>query len=52
MIKIFDFINYSNKYFDENKPWKLAKEDVIKCEDILYNCCNNIYYMCVCIVVP
>ena len=25
--KIFDFINYSNKYFDEKEPWKLAKED-------------------------
>lgn len=41
--KIFDFINYSNKYFDENEPWKLTKEDVIKCEDILYNCCNIIF---------
>ena len=41
--KIFDFINYSNKYFDENEPWKLAKEDVSKCEDILYNCCNIIF---------
>ena len=41
--KIFDFINYSNKYFDENEPWKLAKENTSKCEDILYNCCNIIY---------
>ena len=41
--KIFNFINYSNKYFDENEPWKLAKEDVSKCEDILYNCCNIIF---------
>jgi methionyl-tRNA synthetase len=41
--KIFDFINYSNKYFDENEPWKLAKEDTNKCEDILYNCCNIIF---------
>ena len=41
--KIFDFINYSNKYFDENEPWKLAKEDREKCEDILYNCCNIIF---------
>ena len=43
LTKIFDFINYSNKYFDENEPWKLAKEDISKCEDILYNCCNIIY---------
>ena len=41
--KIFDFINYSNKYFDENEPWKLAKDDVRKCEDILFNCCNIIF---------
>ncbi len=40
--KIFDFISYSNKYFDENEPWKLAKENVNKCEDILYNCSNII----------
>lgn len=41
--KIFDFINYSNKYFDANEPWKLAKEDSNKCEEILYNCCNIIF---------
>lgn len=41
--KIFEFINYSNKYFDENEPWKLAKDDVDKCEDILFNCCNIIF---------
>ena len=43
LTKIFDFISYANKYFDENEPWKLAKEDTNKCEDILYNCCNIIY---------
>lgn len=42
LLKIFNFINYSNKYFDENEPWKLTKEDISKCEDILYNCCNII----------
>lgn len=40
--KIFEFISYSNKYFDENEPWNLAKTDVAKCENILYNCCNII----------
>ena len=39
---IFDFISYSNKYFDENEPWNLAKIDVDKCEKVLYNCCNII----------
>ncbi len=42
LIKIFEFVNYANKYFDENEPWKLAKEDLKKCEEILYNCCNII----------
>ncbi len=41
--KIFNLINYANKYFDEKEPWKLAKEDKEKCEEVLYNCCNMIY---------
>ena len=41
--KIFDFINYSNRYFDENEPWKLAKEDPAKGEEVLYNCSNIIF---------
>ncbi len=41
--KIFDFISYANKYFDENEPWALAKTDTNACEKILYNCCNIIY---------
>ena len=41
--KIFDFISYSNKYFDESAPWQLAKDDIGKCEDVLYNCCNIIF---------
>lgn len=43
LIKIFDFVNFSNKYFDENEPWKLAKENPSKGEEILYNCCNIIF---------
>lgn len=41
--KIFDFIAYANKYFDENEPWNLAKTDSNACEKVLYNCCNIIY---------
>lgn len=40
---IFDFINFANKYFDENEPWNLYKTDRKKCNDILYNCVNIIY---------
>lgn len=43
LTKIFDFINYANKYFDEKKPWVLAKEDIEKCNEILFNCVNIIY---------
>ena len=43
LIKIFDFISYSNKYFDENTPWILFNENKNKCEEILYNCCNIIF---------
>ena len=41
--KIFEFIGFANKYFDEKAPWTLAKEDKDKCEEVLYNCCNIIY---------
>ena len=43
LTQIFDFVNYSNRYFDENEPWKLAKEDPAKGEEVLYNCCNIIF---------
>ncbi len=43
LINIFDFIKYSNKYFDEKEPWKLIESDKNKCEEILYNCCNIIF---------
>lgn len=43
LLKIFDFINYSNKYFDENEPWKLIHDNISRCEEVLYNCCNIIF---------
>ena len=41
--KIFDFISYANKYFDEKEPWNLYKTDINECEKVLYNCSNIIY---------
>lgn len=41
--QIFNFIGYANKYFDEQQPWILAKEDRKKCVEVLFNCCNIIY---------
>ena len=40
--KIFNFLNYSNKYFDELAPWTLAKTDIEKCKEVLHNCLNII----------
>lgn len=40
--KIFEYISYANKYFDENEPWILAHENREKCKEILYNCCTII----------
>jgi len=41
--KIFDFVNFANKYFDEKEPWNLFKTDKEECEKVLYNCVNMIY---------
>ena len=41
-LKIFDFISYANKYFDEKEPWKLAKENIEECNKVLLNCVNII----------
>ena len=41
--KIFDFIGYINKYFDENEPWNLYKTNINKCKDVLFTCVNIIY---------
>ena len=40
--KIFNFIVFANKYFDEKQPWILAKTDIAKCNNVLFNCVNII----------
>ena len=40
---IFDFVAWSNKYFDDQAPWALFKTDLKACNDVLYNCVNIIY---------
>ena len=40
---IFDFIGKANKYFDEQKPWELAKTNPEECQKVLFNCTNIIY---------
>ena len=40
--RIFDFISFANKYFDEKQPWILAKTDIEECNNVLFNCINII----------
>ena len=42
LVRIFDFISYANKYFDEKQPWVLAKENTKECNKVLLNCVNII----------
>lgn len=41
--KIFEFISFANKYFDEKQPWSLAKTNLEACNNVLFNCVNIIY---------
>ncbi len=36
---IFELVRFTNKYFDEQKPWKQVEEDKIGCNHTIYNCC-------------
>ena len=36
--KVFELVRFSNKYFDEQQPWKQVKEDSESCEQTLANC--------------
>lgn len=36
--EIFEFIRYSNKYFDLSEPWKTRSDAPSACQNTLYNC--------------
>ncbi|MCM3585747.1 methionine--tRNA ligase [Mesobacillus maritimus] len=36
--KVFELVRFSNKYFDEQKPWKQIKEDPESCKQTLADC--------------
>lgn len=36
--KVFELVRFSNKYFDEQQPWKQIKEDTESCKFTLANC--------------
>ncbi|MGN1328031.1 MAG: methionine--tRNA ligase [Clostridia bacterium] len=40
--EIMSLVEFGNKYYDENKPWVLYKEDTNKFNDVIYNCANII----------
>ena len=35
---VMDLVEAANKYYDTNEPWKAAKEDVARFNDIIYTC--------------
>lgn len=40
--KVIRLIEEANRYYDEQKPWVMAKEDTEKFNDIIYTCTNLI----------
>lgn len=36
--KVFELVRYSNKYFDEQQPWKQVHDDVETCKQTLADC--------------
>jgi methionyl-tRNA synthetase len=36
--KVFEVVRFSNKYFDEQQPWKQIHEDTESCKQTLANC--------------
>ena len=36
--KVFELVRYSNKYFDEQQPWKQVREDTEACKQTLADC--------------
>lgn len=36
--KVFELVRFSNKYFDEQKPWKQIKDDTDSCKQTLADC--------------
>lgn len=37
--EIFELVRFTNKYFDEQKPWKQVEEDKSGCDQTIFNCC-------------
>lgn len=40
---ILSLLEYANKYYDESKPWVLAKENLEEFNRVMYTCSNVIY---------
>ena len=40
--EIIDLVEFGNKYYDDEKPWILYKEDINKFNNIIYNCATII----------
>ena len=40
--KIMELVEFANKYYDEQEPWKQAKENMAEFEKTIFNCANII----------
>jgi methionyl-tRNA synthetase len=40
--EIMNLVEFANKYYDDEKPWVLFKEDKAKFDKVMYNCVNLI----------
>ncbi|MGG3563236.1 methionine--tRNA ligase [Neobacillus rhizosphaerae] len=40
--EIFGLVRFTNKYFDEQKPWKQVEEDKLACDHTIFNCSLSI----------
>jgi len=45
--EVFEFVRWSNKYFDECRPWITRTEDIKSCENTLFQCVQIIVNLAV-----
>jgi methionyl-tRNA synthetase len=39
---VLNLLEYANKYYDDHKPWVLAKENIEEFNKVIYTCANVI----------
>lgn len=47
LLEIFDFVRFSNKYFDSERPWDTRTSNPETCKNTIFNCVQSIASMAV-----